>query len=415
MSAEPESLRGYLTADQGTTPTGAVRPSSPAIDDVVETEPTEFDPGDVKLTKALPANVAMLCVTGTSVDGQPSFVLNFHYRGGVRTAARPSDLADQRPPDLALATLAERTRGQGTPWQDAYWECMNWADTKHKLVTWIRDLLAAPDAPRLVVWDNTDYEIPWELYYHRPSGGAEGAGWLGELIPVIRWTAVHDGARAWQFSARKRECVGGLLMFEDPKMGVEPDGFARYELEARARTMRELMRRLDRPCQPFGLLVIRCHGEYSRDTRKFKLGGLPLNAYTEFTMHALQQSGALVLLNACVSGRPVVDERHPSTATRSFAEVFLRYGAGGVIATAGDVDLNHSHDFAVRLLSDANSRPVNVAEALREHRKHYANRVRYRPGAADNRTEQQFKDFFASFMYLYFGHPDTILRTGDTP
>jgi hypothetical protein len=323
----------------------------------------------------------------------------------VRSAARDDDLAEQRPPALALGNLDS----EDATWQDKYHDVMSWWAAKHKLVTWMRDLLAGEHS-RLVVWDNTSHEIPWELFYHRPPGG-EPKGWLGELIPVVRWTAVHDGTQAWHYSAQKRESVGGLLMYEASDMGVKPDGFAKYEIAPRSRTMLDLMSRIEQPALQFGLMVIRCHGKYSRDTRKFKLADLSLNAYTEFGMRALKKSGAVVLLNACVSGRPVVDERHPGTATRSFAELFLRYGAGGVIATTGDIDLNHSHDFAVRLLSNAENNPVNIAEALRAHRHHYAKQVRFQPGV--QRTEQQFKEFFASFMYVYFGHPDTILRTGE--
>jgi hypothetical protein len=409
MSTGPESMHGYLTADQGRPPAAEATPPPvrPAVDEnVIETETTGFSPGDVQLSKSLPPNVAMLCVTGARWQGEPSFILHFHHRGRVFSAAGDNDQAVQRPPRLALADIDDSGE---TPWQNAYEEVMSWWASKHRLVTWIRRLLSTADNPRLVVWDNTTHEIPWELFYHEPADDAGPDGWLGELIPVVRWTAIHDGEKAWHYSTRKRECVGGVLMYEDRLMATDPDGYADHEIEPRAASMTDLMARIQVPGRQFGLLVIRCHGEFSRDLRRLKLGGLSLNAYTMFKMRALRQSGAVVLLNACASGRPVIDERHRGAATRSFAELFLRRGAAGVIATTGDIDLNHSHDFAIRLLDEASNGAVNVAEALRRHRRHYATLVAYQPGR--NPTEQQFKEFFASFMYVYFGHPDTILRT----
>jgi hypothetical protein len=410
MSTGPDSIRGYLTADEGrTAPLEAARPPTrPAVDeDIFTPTPKGFDPGNVQLSQSLPPNVAMLCVTNATFAGEPSFKLHFHHRGTVRSAATDDDLADQRPADLALADI---DNAGPRPWQSAYHRTMAWWATKHTLVTWMRDLLADDDA-RLVVWDNTSHEIPWELFYDRPPDDTAQTGWLGELIPVLRWTAVHDGVQAWQYKAHKRECAGGILMYEDPTMAVEPDGYAGHEIAPRAKTMHDLMARIEQPIHDFGMMVIRCHGEYSGDSRKFTLGGLPLNAYTEFGMRALKKSGAIVLLNACASGRPVVDQRHRGSATRSFAELFLRRGAGGVIAITGDIDLNHSHDFAVRLIDEASDGAVNIADTLLSHRRHYAARVRYQPGQP--RTEEDFKEFFASFMYVYFGHPDTILRMGE--
>lgn len=412
MTTQPEGLTSRLLADDLAGPSFASRPpviSEPENVEQVAEAALGMEPDQVSLEAELPANVALLCVSRASFEGLPSFKLHFHYRSQVRAAALSQDLEEQRPPELVLAKIAEETNSGDSPWRDAYYDMMSWWAPKRKLVQWIRVLLSTAEEPRLIVWDNTDYEIPWELFYQKIQG-AEGR-WLGELIPVIRWITVHDGGKPWHYDAQEHRCVGGLLMLEEPEMAVRPDGFKRYEIEQRVQTMYELARRLDVPTHPFGLLVIRCHGVYSKDIRRYTLAGLSLNEYTEFPMQALSEAGALVFINACVAARPVIDVRHPGAASRSFAEIFLRHGAAGVIATVGNIDLQHSHDFAVRLLESSETEDLNVPEAIRSHRAYYAGKVRRPTGGLDKRTESDFKRFFSSFMYVYFGHPKTALRT----
>ncbi|WP_049580731.1 CHAT domain-containing protein [Streptomyces sp. SBT349] len=441
MNGHPAGgMRDYLRADTGGPPPSPApaRRAAPPPEQLPEQPPRaerraraepeppprEFEPERVGLNAALPADVAMLRVTGSSWEGRPRLNLSWHHGGSVEVATHEQVSIELPPADLSLARLvaeAAEAEAEGAarpsgarPWQDTYYEVMNWWLPESRLVEWVRELLAARGQPRLVIWDNTPYDIPWELLYHQPSLDAEPSdeGWLGELIPVVRWLSVHDGARSRDWSAEERASEGGLLMLEDERFAEREDSFAPYLVEPRARTVQELMNRLGDHLDPFGLLLIRCHGVYSRATRNFTLGGLSLNEYTDFTMRALRRHRAPVLLNACSSGRTVLEARGPGGQVRSFAELFLRRGACAVIATVGDIDLNHSHDFAVRLLHTTEERRTNLAAVLHAHRRHYARRARRRAGEArDSRTEADFKLFFASFLYVYYGHPDTSLRT----
>ncbi len=184
----------------------------------------------------------------------------------------------------------------------------------------------------------------------------------------------------------------------------------------------------------FGLAIVHVHGEYSQQAGQFMLDGVPLNELDEYPMGALDRSGALVLLNACASGRPSVDPGNHQAVPRSFVEVFLRSGAAGVIATAADIDLNQRHEFAVRLVNSARGKDINIAETLRTQRADYAKKARDiralrdkadiergKPPAGrtltdaeldriDKNVDDAYKWFFAWFAYLYFGHPGTLLR-----
>lgn len=44
-----------------------------------------------------------------------------------------------------------------------------------------------------MVWDDTDYDIPWELLHltgHQENGLVSGI--LGALVTVVRWTTVRE-------------------------------------------------------------------------------------------------------------------------------------------------------------------------------------------------------------------------------
>ncbi|RBM16861.1 CHAT domain-containing protein [Streptomyces sp. PT12] len=421
-------IRAFLGADRAAEPAvapstdpSAARPIARPAERPAEPPPpaSPFEARPAGLADALPPDVALLRVTATSHGGSERLTLSWHHRGTMRTA--PDERLSVQGPlsELSLAALVARAAAEGEgkrAWRAAYYDIMNWWLPETRLGEWLRELLAAAGQPRLVVWDNTPYDIPWELLYHQPArstrrdGDAEREGWLGELIPVVRWVSVYDGARARSYSAERHASEGGVLMLEDERFADGRDDFGRYLVEPPTRTVQALMHRLAQPVEPFGLLLIRCHGVHSPASRHFSLGGLSLNEYTDFPMTALDVHRAPVLLNACSSGRTVRDPRRPGAGARGFPELFLRRGASAVIATVGDIDLNHSHDFALRLLHEAEEGPTRFADALHRHRGHYARRARRTPDAEDRRAEADFRLFLHSFLYVYYGHPDSSLR-----
>lgn len=419
MTTEPMNLRSRLHADAdapaGTTngtPRQTARYDLEGVED--PSEPEGFDPENAHLSAELPPGTALLCVKNTTYAGEPSFELYFHYRGTVRGANRDTDLHHRRQPDLGLPQLVERAAHKG--WRATYRHVKGWWGTQPTLVHWI-DQLRAAEQPRLVVWDHTSHEIPWELLYRQPvgaapraDGGADTGGWIGAELPVIRWTTVYDGARAWQYGARPRQCRGGVLVYEDPEFAVTPDSFGRHEVGERSTTMEHLRARLRNERTAFGLLLMRCHGTYSQDPEAFLLGGVSFPELSEeWKMHALHATGAAVLINSCVSARPVVDRRYNAAVPHLFAEVFLRWGAGAVIATVAEVSKAYAHDFAARLVRSARIGSVNLADELTRHRAYYAGEAERAIDEGDPRADEAIEGFFTSFMYAYFGHPGTTL------
>ncbi|MFI9328744.1 hypothetical protein ACIGZJ_14500 [Kitasatospora sp. NPDC052868] len=414
-------MRGLLAADVGLpAPRPAVRPpTGPVAEDVVRPGPSdEFEPGWAGLGDALPPGTAMLCVTGSGSAEQPRISMTWHHERTVQSAPSQPELPQL---GLSLARLMKDTAasaagpvcaGGDGPWSAAYHQVRNWWLYQSTLVRWIRDLFAFSPQPQLVIWDNTSYNIPWELFYLERSvaSGGELDGWLGELVPVVRWTSVHDGPRVWDYSAPRHASKGGLVMLLEGDLDVPVGGFPDYLAAPPYRTVDDLMRRLDQPDEPLGLIMIRAHGAYSQSGNTFTIGGRSLNRFTGYPMHTLQDTGPPVLLNACASGQAMQDEQLPGRPVRSFVELFLRKGASAVVAVIGDIDIDHSHDFAARLLEDASDQPVNLASVLQEHRRHYAKRTRNSSGKDEQSLEMDFKLFLTSFLYVYYGHPDTTLH-----
>ncbi|MGW0883024.1 hypothetical protein [Streptomyces sp. NPDC002671] len=434
MTTEPMSLRSRLYADadqpadelaparigQPRTPVPApgTDRAEPEFEAEAASDPLEFPPEDVVLPAELPPGAALLRVENITHEGRPSIGLHFHHRGRVSSPNRPHHLASRRPPGLGIPQLVARATSEGGTWSDTYLHLKGWWQTQPVLAAWV-DRLRQGDDPALIVWDQTAHEIPWELLHREPVGipapddpAGDTGGWLGAVLPVIRWTTVWDGDRAWRYDARPRHCKGGVMVYEDPDFAVDQDGVAQHEIGTRSTTMADLRTRLKDTRTGFGLLLMRCHGGYSEDIRQFTLGGVPYPQLSlNWKMYALHASGAAVLINSCVSARPVVDDRYKAAVPRNFAEVFLKWGAGAVIATVAEVSKVHAHDFAARLVRKAaRNGPVNLAEELTRHRAYYAREAeRALEDADEPRVEQALEAFFSGFMYVYFGHPGTTL------
>lgn len=409
------SIRSLLDADADA-PDSHQQPRASAEalpNDVVPAPPpTPFDPALAGLGASLPSDVALLCVTNAvSTDG-PALSLNWHRAGATDSAPHEPLMPELPVHNISLASLAAEAGSapkEATPWQDVYYEMMSCWAAQHQLLYWIAQLMAK-SRPRLIVWDNTAHNIPWELVYYDPP--RDNPGWLGAMIPVIRWTSVQDGEKAGRLPLQQKTASEGtLLVLQDESLRAPKDIFRPYLAEPAFSKLDDLLRRLDQPADGLGMLMIRCHGIYGPDARSFTLGGLSLNRLTGFPMSTLRDAGTPVLLNACSSGRIIQDMRGIGKPVRSFVEFFLRKGAGAVIAVSGDIDVDHSDDFAFRLLKAAEREPTNLAELLQQHRSHYANETREpTAGEKDERTEEHYQRFFAAFLYLFYGHPDATVR-----
>jgi hypothetical protein len=172
--------------------------------------------------------------------------------------------------------------------------------------------------------------------------------------------------------------------------------------------MTTLVRHLERDEDDVALVIVHCHGVSASTGREFTLGGTTMNELERMRMPTLARSRSVVLLNACNTAKIVPSGPYSSRATRSFAELFLRKGASSVIATLGRVGNDHTVEFAYQLIHGplANRRIAEVLLAFRVAALRQLREAQHR-GQLDDAACARF---LYSFMYVDFGHPDSVLH-----
>ena len=414
-TASPFSLAELVTT--GSTSTAGTVSSRPAAPSRPETPPDVLIPAegaqpiqtnDVPLTDGLPASSAMLRVDATEekYDGHPCFRLVFQF-GQHTYESRPDDIRQQVVPGLSLADISERRA-----WLADHDQVRGWWDEMARLRQWMQALRDAASV-RLVVWDNTPYQIPWELYYlHEPAAEPRSA-WLGGTLEIMRWTSMLDGPDAG-YGAKAHASRGSMLLLEmlEPHAGGEgvadlARDFGYLTLDDGNAWLNELA------CENlrFALMMVHCHGEGASDANRFTIAGKSLNTLANKPMPALTRSRAVVILNACNTAKPVPVGPQVPRATRSFAEVFLAKGASAVIATVGPVDLDQTREFVYHLVGTAGDER-RLSQLLLSWRRYHVDRL-MQCGDNDPKRPGYIQDFFHAFMYVYFGHPDSTLEITD--
>lgn len=416
----PESVAGLLKSG-GTIPTRPPKPREarrppPAGGDEPLPAEADLDWGEVPrarqdLSKTLPPDTALLKVVPARVDGEECFRLELYFRSRMLVTDAPETLKRQRRPAMMLAEVLD---GEPNPAgaAECYTFLRNWSDTKYELNQWLTSLRReAGNDLRLVVWDDTDFGIPWELFWHATE---ENPGWLGIVIELTRWTTVHDPRRYNQFSAEAGSSGDGqVLYYEDsglPRaMNFHFRGRRGYKA---AHSMEELLAELAGPAD-YGLVYIRGHGAHSTDLFKATLAGVCLADFAGRSMPGLRRARTVVFLNACNSARPVINKNLGDEGNRNFAEVFLRQHAAGVIATMAEVPAGHSGSLARRLVTQARSDGVGVPKYLRAHRERYAKGLPRHTANLTAKEQSAIAAFLYASTFAYFGRPDATLKLAD--
>lgn len=423
MSVEPSGPRGL----GGAIPLGPGMPARPPAPEPLAVprpaavpehvaEPQEavrLPAAPVDPDARLPAGFAKLSVQRAYGEpGQDAFWLTGH--SGELETRLDSEYTRLRPDDLVLHSLRP---GSSVPPSEILLGLAEWSEGQAPLVRWI-DGLRARHGPelQLVVWDDTDYDIPWELL-HLPGRPEHGlvAGILGALVTVVRWTTVRE-AGTTPFGT-PASCSGHVVGYYAEQMSRDVEVFEGYVPRAHIGTPRTFLTELARPDLGAGLVYMGCHAEYGTRAHEVKIASVSWSDLNRQTMPALRGGSTLVCLNACESGRLFDNRGRGESALRGFAELFLRKGAGGCIATSGKVGDDVAHRLIRELVGRVCADPeLPVARALREFRASAVARLPDPLSWLDvdggDRTERQREILLVlySFMFLYFGHPQTTLR-----
>ena len=192
---------------------------APAADaELTETESTLQD-----LRERLPETVALLkVIPHKRPDGAECFQLEMYSHRGLQTAKDAAALERQGRPGLVLA---EKLAGDVNPAvvEECYDELLDPGE-RPELTSWLTDLRQDPDIGddlQLIIWDDTDFGISWELFWHQMD---EAPAWLGTVAEIIRWVTVRTPERRRQFTAEKSTAADDrVLYYEDPALVRTPN------------------------------------------------------------------------------------------------------------------------------------------------------------------------------------------------
>ncbi|MET7570279.1 CHAT domain-containing protein [Streptomyces sp. NPDC005492] len=376
-------------------------------------EPVSLAATAVDPDARLPVGFAKLAVNRAYDErGQEVFWLTGH--SGDLELSLDSEDTRLRPSGLALSNL----RPDGFPPTEIFRAVAEWSGRQEDVVRWINELRARFGAElHLVIWDDTDYDIPWEML--RLTGGRDlgvDDGILGALVTVVRWTTIREaGSTPFDEPA---VCSGHVLGYYAEEMRRDATVFDGFEHRGHFGTTRTFLTELARPGLGAGLVYMGCHATHGPNLYKLKLGTVTWNELNGLDMSALDGRRTLVCLNACHSARFVNNRPLGENALRGFAELFLRKGAGGCIATSGKVGDDVAHDLIRELVGQLCADPeLPVARALRDFRAAAVARlpdplpfVYGDDDRFDAEGQREILPILYSFMFLYFGHPLTTLR-----
>jgi hypothetical protein len=316
-----------------------------------------------------------------------------------------------RPPKLELGTLISKDTGE-SPARTAL-RLASWSRTKTELVAWLTAIQQRhSDQLTLIIRDNTDFGIPWELFRLPPDArhGTPGE-WLGALVSVVRCTVGQGPAGR----DPRPDCSGGVMAYvaEGAMLADQP---LMRTLDAEVLdTLWELIDQLDQDGHPLALVYIACHGEYGPTIFDFTLDEQDRVSVADVdtrTLRRLAEYGGLVFANACHSGRLINDPELNDGVLRGFADAFLRGGASGFLGTIGAVSESQARRAARQILARLGAdRRTPVPVMLRDYRREL---VRTAAGeglarARDEDAARQLLRFFYAFMYVYYGSPETVI------
>ncbi|MFJ9709218.1 CHAT domain-containing protein [Streptomyces sp. NPDC101234] len=322
-------------------------------------------------------------------------------------------------PAVSLGTLR---RGDGEFPSEVLRAVLHWSDNQRALAHWINQARRRHGARlRLIVWDDTGYELPWELFRlpDDPELGL-GGGLLGALVAVARWTTVHD--TGYDLPRETGAFHGGVLAYLHRDM--ERDHIALKPYAPRPhKEITPFLRALEASTDRTGLVYMGCHGEYGHTVTRLQLAGRTWAEFNGEQMHLLRRDHSLVCLNACHSGRFVDNRAQGEEALRGFAELFLRKGAGGCIVTAGAIGDPEARAMVHRLVREVTARSQQpLTEKLRAFRADAVREfgglaaipnVRNDDGEVDAVGQKRVLRLLYAFMFHYYGHPLTTLRLVD--
>jgi CHAT domain len=316
----------------------------------------------------------------------------------------------------------------------------SWSREERQLTKWLNE--STLDAEQhstefaLVVWDDTGFRIPWELFWLTDPEKRRRPNFLGALMTVIRWLDMTPSTHVQNFTRDPGQANGPVAAYvydkpEDPGNSMARDKELLQDFQVKYEdSMSDLLTSLHNPDDAaLAMVYAACHGEFGDGPGECSLGELTLesaNMQADNGFHRLHNRQTLVFLNACASG-PVGEDsgRYNDGALRGFPKMFLETGAAGVLATAAPIESDFAHQAARGLFERLRVDPnLPVARAVRDLRREAVDSLPPDIWRTDVLASQQqtanatLLPVLYWFMYLYYGSPRMAISfagTNDPP
>ena len=378
-----------------------------AVEGMGSGPPEILGPASPGMGDRLPNGMALLTVTPT--DDEKGFLLN-----GAFGDEQGRSLGGAGKPGLDLNSAAFELEETVTKLN----QIASWSRELRQLVGWLnRARDEAEDELELVVWDETGFRIPWELFSLRDPAKRRPADFLGAIMTITRWLDIEKSDILQDYAREPGRASGPVAAYVYKGMERDKQLFRglRVKFEENMRSLLESL--FDASKEALAMVYAACHGEFSDTPGNTKLGSLSLESAQmvadRIGFNRLHNRQTLVFLNACASGPVGGDKRrYNDGALRGFPKMFLDAGAAGVLATAAPIEDDFAYGALGKLLERLQLEPhVPVAKAIRNLRRQASASLPadiwlYDDTATGQRAaSDSLRDVYYWSLYLYYGSP----------
>lgn len=264
---------------------------------------------------------------------------------------------------------------------------------------------------KLLIIDDANSEIPWEMFRLSEKGV-----FLGEVWSIVRWFDIrdeHTNEYQWLLLDNQKY-IGDVIAYYDQhgeQTTKEEDLLNQFSLFLHS-TVQQMYERLNKPMNNIAMVYLGTHGVFTYDNDEYKVAiGNWHNPMEQILALSLEQLPAcrslrpIFFVNACHSGRLI----RGKWGLYGLPEVLLSRIASGYIGTLGPISVNYAVEVAEFVLKKVrqDSGYINPAEALRRLRAYAAEQERE---ASPSQKAQCQRQLVYTFMYVYYGNPFSELH-----
>lgn len=308
--------------------------------------------------------------------------------------------------------------------RNAWKTMMDLVEKQHRLADWFNsaiELIGKERPPVLIIDDRTGPRIPWEMFHL----DMERRIAVGSEMTTVRWGEPISSNFHRIKLENATDCCGQVLAHFDQAEWTETIKSLHQPLldlkPIEVGPITNLLEQLGSDQANVSLLYLLCHGiddgqaDYALGSEDDDEQRIRRSDLREDSCALLRRSKMIVFMNACnAAGAQQSNDYIYVKRNVALVDIFLTKGACGVIGTLDSIDVTQAARTAQEFITLVKSKPgISIAEALRTLRSNAIGRM---PNGK-RPTDDQLKDWYHTFLYVFYGHPETklYLEVGGIP